>query len=134
MIKRFNLLRPEPKLNFPCQKSPKLFFSVTTEKNYIFVMHMANTNTIFQEEKDVLTISEECHQLIVWNDDVNTFDWVIETLVEVCGHTAEQAEQCSLIIHHKGKCAVKSGSYDLLKPQCEAITERGLAATIEVVA
>ena len=82
---------------------------------------------------DVLTENEYSHSLIVWNDDVNTFDWVIETLVEVCGHSHEQAEQCAMIIHHHGKYAVKNGSYEDLKPQCDAITERGINATIEAV-
>lgn len=69
--------------------------------------------------------------LIMWNDDVNTFDWVIQTLIEVCHHEPEQAEQCSLIIHFKGKCVVKNGTYEKLKPMCDAITNRGIGATIE---
>ncbi|MCC6288578.1 MAG: ATP-dependent Clp protease adaptor ClpS [Chitinophagaceae bacterium] len=73
-------------------------------------------------------------QLIVWNDEVNTFEWVIKTLEEVCGHSHEQAEQCAYIIHFKGKYAVKHGDYDDLKPQCDAITERGIGATIEEMA
>lgn len=81
---------------------------------------------------DVLTAPDEPCSLIVWNDEVNTFEWVIETLMEVCGHSAEQAEQCAYIIHYKGKYAVKYGSYDDLKPQCDAITDRGIGATIEV--
>ncbi len=84
------------------------------------------------EYTDVLTTSDETSSLIVWNDEVNTFEWVIETLMEVCGHIEEQAEQCSMIIHTKGKYAVKEGSYEILKPQCDAITERGINATIEV--
>lgn len=86
-----------------------------------------------QDETDVLTSVEETCSLIVWNDEVNTFEWVIETLIEVCGHSYEQAEQCSYIIHFRGKYAVKKGSYDELKPQCDAITERGINATIEVM-
>ena len=85
-------------------------------------------------DTDLLTRNEELCSLIVWNDNVNTFEWVIETLIEVCGHTPEQAEQCSYFIHFKGKYAVKEGSYDELKPQCDAITERGIGATIEVMA
>lgn len=81
---------------------------------------------------DVLTDQEEPYNLIVWNDEVNTFEWVIETLMEVCGHSAEQAEQCAYIIHYQGKYAVKSGSFDDLKPKCDAITDRGIGATIEV--
>src|SRR5690349_8888568 len=92
----------------------------------------SDTKNVTSEVTDVLTSVDEPCSLIVWNDDVNTFDWVIETLVEVCGHTHEQAEQCSLIIHFKGKCAVRNGDYETLKPMCDAITERGIGATIEV--
>ena len=93
-----------------------------------------NTITKQREDTDVLTTTENSCTLIVWNDEVNTFEWVIETLIEVCGHTEQQAEQCSMIIHTRGKYAVKEGSYDILKPQCDAITERGIGATIEVIA
>ena len=85
------------------------------------------------EETDVLTEVISNYSLIVWNDDVNTFEWVIETLVEICGHSQEQAEQCAMLIHTKGKYAVKNGSYEDLKPQCDAITERSIGATIEEV-
>ena len=99
---------------------------------------MAMTKTGIQTEKsidaDLLIDYEDPCSLIVWNDDVNTFEWVIETLVEVCGHSHEQAEQCSYFIHYKGKYAVKQGTYDDLKPQCDAITERGINATVEVIA
>jgi ATP-dependent Clp protease adaptor protein ClpS len=86
------------------------------------------------EDVDVLTETEEPCSLIVWNDEVNTFEWVIETLMQVCGHSAEQAEQCAYIIHFQGKYAVKQGTYEELKPSCDAITDRGIGATIEVVA
>lgn len=91
-------------------------------------------NTKLKEHTDILTVTDEYCCLIVWNDDVNTFDWVIQALVEICGHNEEQAEQCAIIIDSKGKYAVKEGSYDLLKPMCDAITERGIGATIEVIA
>jgi ATP-dependent Clp protease adaptor protein ClpS len=87
-----------------------------------------------REETGLLTDVEEPCNLIVWNDEVNTFEWVIETLVDVCGHSFEQAEQCSYIIHFQGKYAVKQGSYDELKPMCDAITDRGIGATVEVIA
>ncbi len=86
-----------------------------------------------QEETGVLTSYDDPFSLIVWNDEVNTFEWVIETLMEVCGHSFEQAEQCAMLIHTKGKYAVKRGSYDELKPFCDAITERGIGATIEIL-
>lgn len=85
-------------------------------------------------ETDLLVDEGESHMLIVWNDDVNTFDWVIETLVEVCRHSPEQAEQCALLIHTKGKYGVKKGTYEILKPMCEAICERLINATIEELA
>ena len=70
------------------------------------------------------------NEIIVYNDDVNTFDHVIETLIRVCNHTPEQAEQCSIIIHYKGKCTVKTGALDELKPQCSSLLEAGLSAEI----
>ncbi len=82
-------------------------------------------------DTDTLTEIQTPYQLIVWNDDINTFDWVIDTLIKVCNHTPEQAEQSAMIVHFKGKCSVKNGDYDFLKPMCDAITERGIGATIE---
>ena len=97
-------------------------------------MTITNNHTKLKEDVDVLTELDEYCTLIVWNDEVNSFDWVIETLVDVCGHSPEQAEQCAIIIDSKGKYAVKEGSYDTLKPMCDAITDRGIGATIEVIA
>jgi len=68
--------------------------------------------------------------LVVFNDDFNTFEHVIDTLIRVCKHPLEQAEQCTWLIHHKGKCKVKEGSYDVLNPMCEAICEAGIDAKI----
>ena len=82
---------------------------------------------------ETLTVSNFPFSLIVWNDEVNSFEWVITSLMEVCQHTEEQAEQCALFIHFKGKYAVKNGEYDTLKAMCDAITERGINATIEEV-
>jgi ATP-dependent Clp protease adaptor protein ClpS len=87
-----------------------------------------------ENETEVLDTYDTSCSLIVWNDEVNTFEWVIATLVEICQHTEEQAEQCAMIIHTQGKYAVKQGSYDELKPMCDAITDRGIGATIEVLA
>ena len=97
------------------------------------IISSTNNGTQYQSEVDVLLETVSSNQLIVWNDDVNTFQWVIETLVEVCGHSFEQAEQCSLLIHFQGKYAVKEGMYEDLKPMCEAILDRGISATIEEV-
>ena len=84
-----------------------------------------------QEESDTDVLVEEVHSLIVWNDEVNTFDWVIEALIDICGHTEQQAEQCAMIIHHAGKYAVKRGSFDALRPQAEALIDRDIQATID---
>lgn len=73
----------------------------------------------------------ELCDLIVHNDDVNTFDFVIETLVEVCEQEYLQAVQCAHLIHNTGKCSVKRGAFNALKPKCEALLEKGLSATIE---
>ena len=97
-------------------------------------MKAPGTHTATEEQQDTDVLTEDPCNLVVWNDEVNTFEWVIETLIQVCGYSEEQAEQCSYIIHFRGKYAVKKGSYDELKPMCDAITERGIGATIEVLA
>ncbi len=88
----------------------------------------------FQEQElvDVLEVIEttDLMDLVVFNDDVNTFDHVINTLIRVCKHTNEQAEQCTLLIHHKGKCAVKNGTFNFLRPFRDAICEEGIDAKI----
>jgi ATP-dependent Clp protease adaptor protein ClpS len=70
------------------------------------------------------------NEIVLFNDDVNTFDHVIETLIKVCKHTTEQAEQCAILVHYKGKCTVKTGSLEELKPQCTSLLEAGLSAEI----
>lgn len=70
------------------------------------------------------------NEIVLYNDDVNTFDHVIDTLIRVCSHTSEQAEQCALIVHYKGKCTVKTGEYKDLRPQCTQLLEAGLSAEI----
>lgn len=77
-------------------------------------------------EEELLTQNE----IVLYNDEVNTFDHVIETLIYACEHTPEQAEQCSIIVHHKGKCTVKTGLYDDLKPRCSMLLEAGLSAEL----
>ncbi|MEO6070990.1 MAG: ATP-dependent Clp protease adaptor ClpS [Chitinophagaceae bacterium] len=90
------------------------------------------SDTAVLENTDTSVKTASPFHLIVWNDEVNTFDWVIETLMAVCNHSFEQAEQCALYIHFKGKYAVKQGSYDELEPMCTAITDRGISATVEI--
>ncbi|MEO8861740.1 MAG: ATP-dependent Clp protease adaptor ClpS [Ginsengibacter sp.] len=94
-------------------------------------MNQTKTHIAEEFETDLLVDNDGGCQLVVWNDEINSFDWVITTLVEVCEHSSEQAEQSAMIIHTKGKYAVKEGSYDFLKPMCDAITERGIGATVE---
>ena len=93
----------------------------------------ANPKPWEEFDTDTDTSLESSYNLVVWNDEVNTFQWVIETLIEVCGHSSLQAEQCALFIHHKGKYAVKTGDYNTLKPMCNSITERGIGATLETI-
>jgi len=89
--------------------------------------------TIVKTESDVLldSITQFDNELVLYNDDVNTFDHVIETLMRVCDHTPEQAEQCSMIVHYNGKCTVKTGPLKKLKPQCLKLLDAGLSAKIE---
>lgn len=84
------------------------------------------------EESDVELLEQVAEQqdLIVYNDDFNTFDFVIESLVKVCKHELEQATQCTYIIHFKGKCQVKRGSFKNLKAMCTALLDRGITAEI----
>jgi len=97
----------------------------------ILISNSDDTRPWESQEDDIAVDNATPFHLIVWNDEVNTFEWVIETLMEVCGHTHDQAEQSAILIHFKGKYAVKTGNYNTLKPMCDAITERGIGATIE---
>ncbi len=94
-------------------------------------------STQFEREFDerVLTAvdekDEDLKKLVVLNDDFNTFDHVINTLIKVCKHDPHQAEQCTYIIHYNGRCSVKDGTYHDLKPMREGITDAGIKAIIE---
>ena len=82
-------------------------------------------------EESLLEVDElKLNEIILFNDDVNTFDHVIDTLIYACDHTPEQAEQCSIIVHYKGKCTVKTGTFDDLEPRCSMLLEAGLSAEI----
>ena len=83
----------------------------------------------FAEEDVMELIDDECH-LILYNDDVNTFDFVIESLITVCKHTLEQAEQCTMLVHYKGKCTVKTGDMETLMPMHQKLLGRGLTSEI----
>ncbi|WP_445381569.1 ATP-dependent Clp protease adaptor ClpS [Robiginitalea sp. IMCC43444] len=82
------------------------------------------------ESLQVEELEKHLNEIVLFNDEVNTFDHVIQTLIEVCDHSPEQAEQCSLIVHHNGKCTVKTGEYDDLKPRCSRLLQAGLSAEI----
>lgn len=94
-------------------------------------------NPAYEEEVDQLTVIEEeidsgrIAQIIVYNDDVNTFDWVIESFIQILQHSAAQAEQLSLLVHYKGKAIVKTGAFRDLRPKKDALVDRGLSAVIE---
>ena len=90
-----------------------------------------NTQWKYQESEETDVLEDKYHNLIVWNDDVNTFDWVISSLIDICEHSPEQAEQCALLVHYKGKCGVKKGSFDDLRPKAEALIDRGIHATVD---
>ncbi len=91
----------------------------------------AYPGTETEELVEVLDQIEEQKDLIIYNDDVNTFEHVIDSLIKVCRHEMLQAEQCSIIIHNTGKCAVKRGDFNKLEPMCTALLDRGLSAVIE---
>ena len=89
-----------------------------------------STKEKIQEEVDVLEKEVNQHEIILYNDDVNTFDFVINSLINVCEHTTEQAEQCTYLVHFKGKCTVKTGELDDLKPRCSKLLQLGLSAEL----
>ncbi|MDC0106638.1 ATP-dependent Clp protease adaptor ClpS [bacterium] len=89
-----------------------------------------STKEKIKEEVEVSVKEGHLNEIVLFNDEVNTFDHVIETLVHVCNHSYEQAEQCSLLVHYKGKCTVKTGVYEELEPQCSQLLKAGLSAEI----
>lgn len=86
------------------------------------------TDVLFEEKIQETTTKK--YTLVLFNDDVNTFDYVIEMLVKVCNHDVLQAEQCAFLVHYKGKCAVKQGSYQNLKSMSDMLADAGL--TVEI--
>ncbi len=87
--------------------------------------------TQFAPELETVMVEEDVKNIVLYNDDVNTFDFVIDTLMELCGHDELQAEQCAMLVHHTGKCAVKRGSWTELEPICSTMLTKGLTAEIE---
>ena len=83
-------------------------------------------------QEDVAILEQEVfqHEIVLHNDDVNTFDHVIDSLVAVCDHSFEQAEQCATLVHYKGKCTVMSGELKKLEPRCSKLLQLGLSAEL----
>lgn len=102
------------------------------KKISIFVSKLLTMSTKERLQESLLVIQKEkdLNEIVLFNDEVNTFDHVIQTLIDVCEHTPEQAEQCSLIVHYNGKCTVKTGEYSDLKPRCSRLLQAGLSAEI----
>lgn len=82
------------------------------------------------EEQDTATLDDMGCRLVLHNDDVHTFDYVIKALVDICRHSTEQAEQCAILTHMKGKCIVKRGSYDTLLPMHTGLLDKQLTSEI----
>ena len=89
-----------------------------------------STKEKIQEQTSTLEKEVHQHEIILYNDDVNTFDFVIDSLINVCQHTTEQAEQCTWLVHSKGKCTVKTGELKDLKPRCSKLLSLGLSAEL----
>ncbi len=90
-----------------------------------------NPDILEQEVIELILKEEATKTIVLYNDDYNTFEFVTESLIKVCNHQLEQAEQCTYLVHYKGKCAVKHGTLKKLKPMHEALLERGLTSKIE---
>lgn len=93
-------------------------------------MTQEQAETLVLTDEETITELTETRDLMIYNDDYNTFDHVIESLIKVCRHDPIQAEQCTMIIHYNGKCSVKKGTYEILKPMRQALNERGIDAKI----
>ena len=92
--------------------------------------HYDNPKREYEEEILVLDATDEVYKLVLYNDDIHTFDYVIDNLVDICKHTLEQAEQCTILVHYKGKATVKTGSMELLKPMHEQLISQSLTSEI----
>jgi ATP-dependent Clp protease adaptor protein ClpS len=103
-----------------------MFYICTTPKKEAMSTYTETEELLLEE-----TVVVEEKKLVLFNDEVNSFDFVINSLIEVCRHETLQAEQCTLIVHYNGKCAVKNGSWEKLEPMCTALLDRGLTAEIQ---
>tara|TARA_B100001063_G_C16444561_1_gene395225 strand:- start:212 stop:520 length:309 start_codon:yes stop_codon:yes gene_type:complete len=98
--------------------------------NEIFKINISNPKESPEVAERVLLKNDQEHEIILYNDDVNTFDHVIRCLIKICEHTFMQAEQCAYLVHFTGKCIVKTGSLEDLSPRCTALLNEGLSAEI----
>ena len=98
--------------------------------NEIFKIITSNSKESQEVAEKVLVKNDQEHEIILYNDDVNTFDHVIRCLIKICEHTFMQAEQCAYLVHFTGKCIVKTGSLEDLTPRCTALLNEGLSAEI----
>ena len=96
----------------------------------LFKIRRMSTKEKHEGQIEVAVLEDKENVIVLFNDDVNTFDDVIDALVYACDHTPIQAEQCATLVHYKGKCTVKSGSYEDLEPRCSMLLEAGLSAEI----
>ncbi|PWN67293.1 ATP-dependent Clp protease adaptor ClpS [Chryseobacterium oncorhynchi] len=97
---------------------------------YNTIKDYENPKRQYEEEVLVLDDTDDVYKLVLHNDDIHTFDYVIDSLIDICKHTMEQAEQCTMLVHYKGKCTVKTGSLDVLKPMHEKLISRELTSEI----
>lgn len=110
-------------------RSTKERFSESAMQSWQGIFNEIEEQTL--EAVDLETVTAEGWNLVLYNDEHNTFDHVIEMLISICGHDAMQAEQCALLVHFKGKCTVMAGTYDELEPKCTRLLEADLTAEIE---
>ena len=89
-----------------------------------------STKEKIKEEVVFLEKEVNQHHIVLHNDEINTFDFVINSLINVCEHTEEQAEQCTWLVHFKGKCTVKTGELKELEPRCSKLLSLGLSAEL----
>jgi len=108
-----------------------LFFSSKPKSKILQRIILASTQEEVATDELQEVMESEGFSLVLYNDEHNTFDHVIEMLIAVCGHDALQAEQCALLVHFKGKCTVLSGTYDELEPKCTNLLDADLTADIE---
>ncbi len=94
-------------------------------------MMFIDQDTDEKVKEEVISTTKDIKDLILFNDDVHTFDFVIKSLMRICDHSAEQAEQSAYIVHNNGKCTVKQGEVSKIKSMCRALADQGLTAEVK---